>query len=331
MKKILRFFFITIVSFSVFAQSSANDPLSSWNDGIAKKAILNFVQTTTDPANINYVPPENRVATFDQDGTLWVEQPVYTQVIFALEQIEKSAPQHPEWKNKEPFKTVLSKNKTAIAKLTNADLLQIMMMTHTNVSVEAFQQIVKTWIKKANDSRWHRPYTDLVYQPMLEVINLLRANGYKIYIVTGGGQDFVRVYADKVYGIPTNQIIGSALKTEYQYDKQKQPILIKSPTLLLNDNYAGKPENIYLFIGQKPQAAFGNSTGDQQMLEYVESNKGTHLLMLVHHDDAEREYAYDAKSKIGTFSDALMSEAHQRGWIVISMKKDWKHIFPFEK
>jgi hypothetical protein len=322
--------FLVVIIFSISSAAiSGNDPLPSWNEGPAKKAIL--VHTTTDKQNSQFVPPEQRIATFDQDGTLWVEQPVYTQLIFALDRIISLAPKHPEWKNKEPFKSIIARDKSAIAKLTTKDLEEIVMVTHTGMPVEVFQEVVKDWIKKTKNPRWNRPYTNLIYQPMLEVINYLRANGYKTYIVTGGGQDFVRAYSNSVYGIPAGQIIGSALKTEYSYDQKGNAVLIRKPQLLLNDNFSGKPEDIYLFTGHRPQAAFGNSTGDQQMLEYAYASKGAHLVMLVHHDDAEREYAYGPNSKIGTFSDALMSEATQQGWQVISMKKDWKRIFPFDK
>jgi hypothetical protein len=321
---------LLIVSISLNAATNA-DPLPSWNEGKAKQAILDFVKTSTDKQNAHYVPEGQRIATFDQDGTLWVEQPMYTQFVFAMDRIISLAPKHPEWKHQEPFKSIIAKDKAAIAKFSKEELGQLIMVTHTGMTVEAFQEKVKDWLKQAKNPRWHRPYTDLIYQPMLEVIQLLRANGYKTYIVTGGGQDFVRAYAKEVYGILPEQVIGSALKIKYGYDKQGKSELLRTPALLLNNNYAGKAEDIYLFIGHQPQAAFGNSTGDQQMLEYTETSKTASLMMLVHHDDDKREYAYGAKSKIGTFSEALMSEAHKRGWQVVSMKNDWKRIFPFDK
>jgi hypothetical protein len=324
--------FVSTIFFniSLFATPST-DPLPSWNEGRAKKAILDFISTTTDKHNPHYVAPEQRIATFDQDGTLWVEKPIYTQVIFALDRVVTLAPQHPEWKNQQPFKSLIAGDKAAIAKFTSKDLEEIVMVTHTGMSVEVFQQIVKDWLEKAKNPRWHRSYTELIYQPMLEVLNLFRAQGYKTYIVTGGGQDFVRVYADAVYGIPREQIMGSALTMTYSYDKQGHAILMRSPKLLLNDDFSGKPEDIYLFLGRQGQAAFGNSTGDQQMLEYTQAGKGVRLMMLVHHDDAVREYDYGTKSSVGTFSDALMAEANKRGWQIISMKNDWKRIFPFDK
>lgn len=322
---------IAFILLSTLSLAAVPDPLPSWNAGPAKTAILDFVKTSTDEHHKSYISPQDRIATFDQDGTLWVEQPLYTQVIFAFDRILALAPQHPEWKNQQPFKSLIAKDKTAISKFTTKDLEAILMVTHTGMSVEDFHAIVKDWMAKAKNPRWHQPYTALVYQPMLEVMNLLRAHGYKTYIVTGGGQDFVRVYANQVYGVPPEQIIGSVLDTKYVYDKQGNGILIKTPKLLLNNDLSGKPEDIYLFVGKHTRAAFGNSTGDRQMLEYAQASKGQHLMMLVHHDDAEREYAYGDKSKIGRFSDELMDEANKHGWVVISMKKDWKRIFGFEK
>lgn len=320
-----------LICHGVTHASPPDDPLPSWNEGAAKKSILDFVRITTDKNNPQFVPPEERIAAFDQDGTLWVEQPMYAQGIFALDRIVAMAPEHPEWKTEEPFKSLLGGDKSAINKFSMSDLEKIITVTHTGMSVEDFHNIVGEWLLKAKNPRWHRPYTELVYQPMLEVMNLLRASGYKTYIVTGGGQDFVRTYSDRIYGVPPEQVIGSAVSTKYTYDKLGEGVLIRKPEILLNNNLSGKPEDIYLFLGRHPKATFGNSTGDQQMLEYTEANKGLNLMMLVHHDDAEREFAYGTKSKIGTFSDALRSEAKQRGWHVISMKKDWKRIFSFDK
>ncbi len=318
------------------AVATAQDPLPSWNDGPAKQAILNFVKVTTDQSSPNFVPPEERIAAFDQDGTTWVEQPMYTQFVFAFERVAALAPQHPEWKTTQPFQAVLTGDKAAMEKFTNDDLIKIMLATHTGMSVDQFATIVKDWLAKAKDKRWDRPYTELVYQPMIEVLQYLRANGYRTYIVTGGGQEFVRVYAQQVYGIPPEQIIGSALAVQYTYDKDGQGILMRPPKLLLNDNFAGKAEDIYTFIGRHSKAAFGNSTGDQQMLEYTQAGGGAPLMMLVLHDDAKREYAYGPgqqlpDSKVGTFTQALYDEAKSKGWFVISMKNDWKRIFAFEK
>jgi phosphoglycolate phosphatase-like HAD superfamily hydrolase len=255
---------------------------------------------------------------------------MYTQVIYCLERVPAVVAQKPELKNVEPFKTVLSGNREAMAKLSMPDLMKILAATLTGMSVDEFKTEVTKWLATAKHPRWNRPYTELTYQPMQEILRYLRANGYKTYIVTGGGQDFVRVYADQVYGIPPEQVVGSASGTKYGYDKSGRPFLTKEPRLLLNDNDAGKPEGIHLMIGRRPHAAFGNSTGDRQMLEYTQAGDGERLMMLVHHDDAVREYAYGSNSKVGTFSDALMAEAKKKGWIVISMKNDWKRIFAFE-
>jgi phosphoglycolate phosphatase-like HAD superfamily hydrolase len=293
------------------------------------------VKATTNPASPKFVPPEARLATFDQDGTLWVEHPMYTQVVYCLERVPAVVAKKPELKNVEPFKTVLSGNREALAKLTTQDLEKILAATLTGMTVEEFQAEVKKWLKRAKDPRWHWPYTELVYQPMLEVLRYLRANGYKTYIVTGGGQDFVRVYAEKVYGIPPEQVVGTAGGTKYGYDRSGKPILTKEPKLLLNDDKAGKPEGIHLIIGRRPHAAFGNSGGDRQMLEYTGAGEGARLMMLVLHDDGQREYAYGPaqglpNTKVGAFNQALYDEATKRGWIVISMKKDWKKIFTWE-
>jgi phosphoglycolate phosphatase-like HAD superfamily hydrolase len=311
------------------------DPLPSWNDGPAKKAIVEFVQSTTDKASPKFVPPEERIATFDQDGTLWVEQPMYTQVLYCLDQVPAVVAKKPELKNVEPFKTVLSGNREAIAKLPTKDLEVILMATLSGMSVEEFKVEAQKWLAAARHRRWDRPYTELTYQPMQEVLQYLRANGYKTYIVTGGGQDFVRLYSEKVYGIPPEQVVGTAGGTKYGYDKSGRPFLTKEPRLLLNDNNAGKPEGIHLMIGRRPYAAFGNSTGDRQMLEYTGAGDGARLMMLVLHDDATREYAYGPAtglpaSKVGTFTQALYDEAQKKGWTVISVKKDWKRIFGFE-
>ena len=324
---------MTLLAATASAQPA--DPLPSWNDGPAKQAILDFVRATTEPGSPDFVAPEARLATFDQDGTLWVEHPLYSQVVFALDRVVELAPSHPEWKDKEPFKTVLSGDRAALAKLSLRDLEEIVFATHAGMSVEAFSAVATEWAGKAKDHRWDRPYTELVYQPMLEVLSLLRANGYRTYIVTGGGQAFVRSYAERVYGIGPAEVIGSTLTTNYGYDAEGEGVLLREPKLELDNNNSGKAEDIHLFTGQRPQAAFGNSTGDLQMLEWATGGGGKRLGMLVLHDDAEREYAYGPArglpdTKVGTFTQALMDEAKQRGWIVISMKDDWRRIFPAE-
>ncbi len=314
---------------------AAPDPLPSWNDGAAKKAIVEFVQTTTAEGSPTFVPPEERIATFDQDGTLWVEHPMYTQVVYCLERVPAVVKAKPELATVEPFKTVLSGDREAMAKLTMDDLMKILAATLTGMSVEQFEAEAKHWLAEAKDPRWKRPFTDLTYLPMQEVMKYLRANGYETYIVTGGGQDFVRVYAEGVYGIPPEQIVGTMGGTKYGYAKDGKPFLTKEPKLLLNDDNAGKPEGIHLMIGRRPYAAFGNSSGDRQMLEYTKAGGGARLAMLVLHDDATREYAYGPArglpaTKVGTFPPALDDEAKKQGWVVISMKDDWKRIFSFE-
>jgi hypothetical protein len=313
-----------------------NDALASWNDGPVKQAIVEFVKTTTDPSSAKFVLPPERIATFDQDGTLWVEHPMYSFVMYALERVPELVKAKPGLKDVEPFKTVLSGNREAMAKLTLPDLEKIIAATFTGMSVEAFNSEVSKWIGAAKDGRWKRPYTELTYQPMQEVLHYLRANGYKTYIVTGGGQDFVRVYSEKVYGIPPEQVIGTVGVVSYGYDENGRPTLTKDPKLLLNDNNTGKPEGIHLMIGRRPYAAFGNSTGDRQMLEYTEAGDGPRLMMLVLHDDAQREYAYGPAqglpdTEVGALTQVLYDEAKKNGWTVISMKNDWKRIFAFDQ
>jgi len=327
---------------SLFALGAAAqaqpDPLPSWNDGAAKKAIVDFVKDTTTQGGPKFVPLEERIATFDQDGTLWVEQPLYSFVMYALEQVPALVKAKPELAKVAPFSTVLEilkGDRAAMAKLTMPDLEKVLAATYTNRSVDQFSAEVKKWLAEAKDPRWKKPYTELTYQPMQEVLKYLRANGYKTYIVTGGGQDFVRTYSDKVYGIPPEQVIGTAGVLKYMVAKDGKPYLYKEPKVLLNDNYTGKPEGIHLMIGRRPIVAAGNSTGDQQMLEYTKGGDGARLSMLVLHDDAKREYAYGPAqglpaSKVGTFTQALYDEAKKQGWIVISIKDDWKKVFAFD-
>jgi len=311
------------------------DPLPSWNDGAAKKANLNFIHVTTDKLSAKFVPPEQRIATFDQDGTLWVEHPMYSQVVYYFDRVPAVVKAKPELANVEPFKTVLTGNREAIAKLPMDELMKILVVTLTGMSVDDFEAQAKQWLGTARDPRWKKPYTELTYLPMIELLKHMRSSGYKTYIVTGGGQDFVRMYAEQVYGIPPEQVVGTAGGTTFGYDKSGKPFLTKDPKLLLNDNNAGKPEGIHLMIGRQPYAAFGNSTGDRQMLEYTKAGSGERLAMLLLHDDAAREYAYGPAqglpdTKVGTFTQALYDEAKTKSWIVISMKNDWKRIFAFD-
>lgn len=318
--------------------TAQTDPLPSWNDGPAKQAILAFVADTTTQGSPKFVPQTERIAAFDQDGTLWVEHPIYTQVMFVLESVPALVRARPELAKVAPFSTVLELlkgDRAAMAKLTEADLFKLLAATSTGMSVETFQAEAKNWIAEARHPRWKKPYTELTYLPMQEVLKYLRDNGYKTYIVTGGGQDFVRVYSEKTYGIPPEQVVGTAGGTRYGYGKDGKPFLTKEPKLMLNDNNAGKPEGIHLMIGRRPQMSVGNSTGDRQMLEYTKAGAGARLTMLVLHDDATREYAYGPAqglrdSKVGTFTQALYDQATKSGWTVISMKNDWKKIFSFE-
>ena len=327
--------FLLAGALSLAASAQAPDPLPSWNDGVAKKAIVEFVRATTTEGSPQFIPSAERIATFDQDGTLWVEQPVYAQVMYCLDRVPEVVKAKPELANVEPFKTVLSGNREAIAKLSEAALLKIVAATLTDMSVDEFQSDVKRWLASARDPRWKRPYTELTYLPMQEVLKYLRANGYKTFIVTGGGQDFVRVYAEATYGIPPEQVVGTAGGVQYGYAKDGKPVLTKEPKLLLNDDKAGKPEGIHLMIGRRPVAAFGNSVGDAQMLEYTKAGNGARLAMIVLHDDARREYAYGPAqglppSKVGAFPQGTYDQATQQGWIVIHMKDDWKRIFAFD-
>ena len=315
--------------------AAASDPLPSWSAGAAKDAIFTFVRATTDPGSAQFVPSEDRIATFDQDGPLWVEHPIYTQVVYCLDRVPVVVKAKPKLAQIEPFKTVLSGDREAIARLPLDDLIRIAAATLTGMDVDVFASEVAAWLDKARDPRWKRPYTDLTYLPQIELLSFLRANGFKTYIVTGGGQDFVRVYSDRVYRIPREQVIGTAGGVSYEYDAEGQPELIKDPKLVLNDNFAGKPEGIHLMIGRRPHFAFGNSTGDREMLEYTKAGSGARLSMILLHDDGEREYAYGPAqglpdTRVGTFTQGLYDEATKDGWIVVSMKNDWKRIFAFE-
>ncbi len=333
--RVHHFLIVLLAAAAAFGVVPQVDPLPSWNDGAAKKAIVDFVRDTTDKTNPKFVPPEDRIATFDNDGTLWVEHPIYTQVVFCLDRVPEVVKAKPELANVEPFKTVLSGDRDAIAKLSMDDLLKIVAATMTGMSVDQFNSEVKNWLDHAKDPRWKRHYTELTYLPMVELLKYLRANGYKTYIVTGGGQDFVRAFSEEVYGIPPEQVVGTAGGTKFGYDQDGKPFLTKEPKLLLNDNNAGKPEGIHLMIGRRPYAAFGNSTGDRQMLEYTKAGEGERLTMLVLHDDAEREYAYGPAAglpdtKVGAFTGTLYDEAKKQRWVVISMKSDWNRIFAFD-
>jgi phosphoglycolate phosphatase-like HAD superfamily hydrolase len=329
--------FGTVITESALAETTPpGGVLPSWNDGPVKQAIVDFVRTTTDQASPKFVPPDERIAEFDQDGTLWVEHPVYTQFMYCLERVGAVVKEKPALKDREPFSTVLSGDREAIAKLSMRDLFEILLVTQSWMTVEEFSADVRQWLAIAKHPRWNRPYTELVYQPMLEVLSYLRANGYKTFIATGGSAGFVREYSERVYGIPPQQVAGTAQPVKYGYDKDQRPILTREPKLILDNLEAGKIENFWLLYGRRPYAAFGNSSSDdQQMLEYVKAGSGARLSGVVVHDDATREYAYGPAqglpdTKIGTLSQAMYDMAKKQDWAIISMKNDWKRIFAFE-
>jgi len=317
---------ITLVGLSTI---QAQDPLPSWNAGATKNAITTFVAKVTRAGSTDFVPVSERIATFDNDGTLWCEQPMYVQLRFALDRVKALAPQHPEWKKKDPFAKLLNTPKEEMVGVNEHELVEIIMATHAGMTTVEFEKTVANWLGTATHPKFKRPYTECVYQPMLELLAYLRGNGFKTFIVSGGGIEFMRPWTEKVYGIPPEQVVGSSGKLKFEL-LDGQPVLIKLPEIDFIDDKAGKPVGIQQHIGRRPIAAFGNSDGDQQMLEWTQGGNGARLMMLVHHDDAAREYEYGAKSPIGTFSDALMAEAKQKNWTVISMKKDWKTIFAFE-
>jgi phosphoglycolate phosphatase-like HAD superfamily hydrolase len=309
-------------------------PLPSWNDGSTRQALLDFIAAATEEGGDGFVPEEERIATFDQDGTLWVEQPIYTQAVFAIDQVKALAPEHPDWKTTEPYSVILSGDEQAMAAFSEKNWEQIVGVTHAGMTVEEFQQIVADWMASAKNAHFDRLYRELAYQPMLEVMDLLRGNGFRTYIVSGGGQGFIRAYAGDVYGIPSEQVIGTTFETAYGYGDDGAPTLTKVARLQLNNNDAGKPQDINLFIGKQPAIAFGNSTGDQQMLEWANAGERARLAVLIYHDDAEREYAYGPagglpNTHVGTLAEALMTEAKHDGWAVVSMKNDWNRIFPW--
>ncbi len=329
MKTICDKFVLLAIVIAGLTTAYAQDPLSSWNDGPTKQAIVAFVAKVSKEGSPDFVPPAERIATFDNDGTLWCEQPMYFQLFFALDRVKTLAPQHPEWKTKEPFASLLKGDvKGALAGGEHA-ILEIIVATHAGMTTAEFEKIVADWIATAKHPKFKRPYTECIYQPMVELLAYLRANGFKTFIVSGGGIEFMRPWTEKVYGIPPEQVVGSSIKTKYEM-RDGKPVLMRLPEMNFIDDKAGKPVGINEHIGRRPIAAFGNSDGDQQMLEWTQAGSGARLMMLVHHDDAAREFTYGAESKIGTFSDALMVEAKKDGWTVISMKDDWKTIFAFE-
>ncbi len=317
------------------ATTYAQDALPSWNDSAPKKAIVAFVEKVTKEGSPDFVPPEERIATFDNDGTLWCEQPMPVQLFFALDRVKALAPQHPEWKTKQPFAALLEGDlKGAFAGGDHA-ILELVMATHAGMTTAEFEQIVKDWLATAKHPKFKQPYTACVYQPMVELLVYLRGNGFKTFIVSGGGIEFMRPWAEQVYGVPPEQVIGSSIKTKFEM-RDGKPVLVRLSEINFIDDKAGKPVGINQHIGRRPIAAFGNSDGDKEMLEYTQGGSGARFMLLVLHDDAAREYAYGPAqglpdAKLGAFTPALYEQAKKDGWTVVSMKNDWNHIFGFEK
>jgi hypothetical protein len=315
-----------LVAMVLAAPAQAGDPLPSWNEGSAKASIVAFVRATTSEGAPTFVPPAERIAVFDNDGTLWSEQPAYFQLLFAIDRVKALAPVHPEWKTRQPFQAVLEGDMSALAASGEKGLLELVMATHAGNTPEEFKRSVRDWLATARHPKFGRPYTELVYQPMLELLDYLRDNGFETYIVSGGGIEFVRAWCEEIYGVAPEQVVGSSIKTKYEV-RNAEPTLVRLPEVNFIDDKAGKPVGINQHIGRRPIAAFGNSDGDFQMLEWVTAGPGARLGLIVHHDDAQREYAYDRTSHIGKLDRAL-DEGPARGWTVVSVKRDWKTVYP---
>ena len=338
MKKIVSILLILFVLFSckekveieekITTIAEIVDPLPSWNEGNTKNAIINYVKEATTEGSENFIPISERVAVFDNDGNLWSEQPAYFQLFFAMDRIHALAPEHPEWKTTQPYQSVLENDMKTLMSHGEHGLIQIVMATHGGNTVTEFEQIVKDWLATAKHPRFNRPYTDLVYQPMLELINYLKSNDFKTFIVSGGGIEFMRPWVEGVYGISKDQVIGSSIKTKYDYN-DGNPVIRRLPELNFIDDKEGKPEGINQYIGRKPVFASGNSDGDLQMLRWADSNTYPSFELYLHHTDSVREWAYDRKSSVGRLDKGL-DEAKEKGWTVIDMEKDWKVVYPFE-
>jgi hypothetical protein len=312
---------------SAQAATSAN-PLPSWNDGATKQSILDFVAAVTREGSPDFVPPAERIATFDNDGTLWVEHPMYTQLTFVLDRVKVLAPQHPEWRDTQPFKAALEGDMKTLAATGEHGLMVLLMATHSGMTTNEFQKIVVDWIATARDPRFKRPYTELAYLPMIELLGFLRASGFKTFIVSGGGIEFMRPWTERVYGVPPEQVVGSSIKTKFQM-RDGRPELFHLGEINFIDDNVGKPVGINEYIGRRPIAAFGNSDGDLEMLQWTTMTGGRRLGLIVHHTDAEREYAYDRDTSFGRLDEALDAAAINK-WTVVDMKSDWKRIFAFE-
>ena len=319
-------FLFLLGSVQAYAQTG---PLLSWNDGKTKQSIVDFVKRVTAKGDKDFVPPAERIAVFDNDGTLWAEQPMYFQLVFALDRVKALAPQHPEWKDKEPFASLLKGDLKGALAGGEPAIFQIVMATHAGMTTDEFEKNVRDWIATAKHPKTKRPYTEMVYQPMLDLLTYLRTNGFKTFIVSGGGVDFMRVFSEKVYGVPPEQVIGSSGKLKFEL-RDGKPVLVKLPEIDFIDDKAGKPAGIHKVIGRRPILAFGNSDGDLQMLQWTAAGSGARFMGLVHHTDGDREWAYDRKSSIGQLDKAL-DEANAKGWTVADMKRDWKRIFAFDK
>jgi len=318
-----------VLSFLGAPRARAADPLPSWNDGPARQAILHFVGEVTKQGSPGYVSPSERIATFDNDGTLWVEQPVYTQLSFVIDRIQTLAPEHPEWKTTQPFQAVLAGDmKTALAS-GEKGLVEMLMVTHSGMTADEFTGIVRGWIETKKHPRFGRLYTDCVYQPQLELLEYLRHNGFKTFIVSGGGIEFMRPWTEGVYGVPPEQVVGSSVVTEFQI-RDGKPVLVRQPKINFIDDKAGKPVGIYQHIGRRPILAFGNADADMQMIQYTKGGEGPRLGLFLHHTDGDREYAYDRKSHVGTL-DQVLDMARAEDWIIVDMKRDWSVVFPWEK
>ena len=313
---------------SMQVATATSDPLPSWTEGASKQAIVDFVGQVTSPDSADFVTPDERIAVFDNDGTLWSEKPAYFQLLFAIDRIKQLAPQHPEWKTTQPFKAVLDNDMEALADSGEKGLLQLVMASHAGMTTTEFEQIVGDWLMTARHPRFKRPYTELVYQPMLELLHYLRANGFKTFIVSGGGIEFMRPWTQAVYGIPPEQVIGSSIKVQFEL-RDGEPVLVRLPEIDFIDDKAGKPVGIHKFIGRRPIAAFGNSDGDLQMLQWTTAGEGARFGLIVHHTDAQREWAYDRDTHVGKLDKAL-GEAAAQGWTVVDMKNDWRVIYPFQ-
>lgn len=327
--KFISVILISGISFTTLAENTTLDPLPSWHDGKAKQRIISFIKETTDPKSKQFITVENRIATFDNDGTLWAEKPVYFQFFFAIDRIKTLAPKHPEWKTEQPFAAVLSNDMDTVMKSGMDGFMKLIIATHTGISTDEFNTLVKNWMKVAKHPVTDQHYVDMTYQPMIEVLKYFRTHGYKTYIVSGGGVEFMRAWAPEVYGIPSEQIIGTRFETKWDM-KAGQPVLMRLPKVEFNDDKEGKPVAIQQIIGKRPVAAFGNSDGDMQMLQWTTAGKGPRLSVLIHHTDAQREWAYDKDSHVGKLDSALI-EAKKENWLVVDMKKDWQTVFHTEQ